>query len=50
MQQEYRLKREDLAKAYRATAEKEEKLMRLKEFEFLLLDTIGNPNYVCLIN
>ena len=36
---------------YWATAEKEETLMRLKEFEFLLLDTTGkDPNYVRLIN
>ena len=58
MHQEFRAKREFAEKAYEAAAkrdqvaaEKEETLMRLKEFEFLLLDTTGkDPNYVALVN
>ena len=58
MQQEFRAKRESAAKAYEAAArrdqvaaEKEETLMRLQEFEFLLLDTADkDPNYVALVN
>ena len=51
MREEYRAKREDASKAYQATAENQYTQLRLKEIEFLLLDTTGkDPNYVALVN
>ena len=51
MHQEFRAKREDAARAYQATAENQATQMRLKEFEFLLLDTKDkDPHYVALVN
>lgn len=51
LREAFRSKREDAAKAYQATAENQLTQQRLKEFEFLLLDTTGeDPHYVALVN
>ena len=47
MREEYRAKREDAARAYQATAENQATQQRLREIEFLMLDTTEkDPHYV----
>jgi hypothetical protein len=51
MQQEFRAKRVDVVRAYQATVENQNTQTRLKEIEFLLIDTEGkDPHYVALVN
>ena len=51
MRKEYRAKREDAARAYQATAENQATQQRLRELEFLMLDTtLKDPQHVALVN
>lgn len=51
MREEYRAKHEEAVRAYQATVENQSTQQRLKELEFLMLDTTGkDPTYVVLVN
>lgn len=51
MREEYRAKCEEAARPYQATVENQAIQERLKQLEFLMLDTTGkDPTYVALIN
>lgn len=51
MREELRAKREEASRAYQATAENQAAQQRMKELEFLMLDTNGkDPHWVAFVN
>ena len=51
MREELRSKHAEAARAYQATAENQATQQRLREMEFLMLDTTGkDPHWVALVN
>ena len=51
MRKELRSKHAEAARAYQATAENQATQQRLRELEFLMLDTtLKDPQYVALVN